>query len=153
MYRQHYETMLLLYSSLYSKTDIYIYIYMYVCIKRMTYYSLYASQEFGKTKRKTHSCHCTQLSKTTWRHEGSEGIAPRILNLGIRWRWTVGFTPRPLCTLRLIRTKRWEAKKKNLFPPGIEHWFVGRTARYLVTTRTELPPLRKRNRRIVLERL
>jgi hypothetical protein len=33
------------------------------------------------------------------RHEdvlGSGGIAPRILNLGTRWRWVVGFTPRPL---------------------------------------------------------
>jgi hypothetical protein len=33
------------------------------------------------------------------RHEGvleSEGIAPRILDLGSRWRWVVSFTPRPL---------------------------------------------------------
>jgi hypothetical protein len=27
---------------------------------------------------------------------GSGGIAPRILDLGIRWRWVVSFTPRPL---------------------------------------------------------
>jgi hypothetical protein len=27
---------------------------------------------------------------------GSGGIAPRILNLDSRWRWVVGFTPRPL---------------------------------------------------------
>jgi hypothetical protein len=26
---------------------------------------------------------------------GSEGIAPRILDLGTRWRWVVSFTPRP----------------------------------------------------------
>jgi len=26
----------------------------------------------------------------------SEGIAPRILDLGTRWRWVVSFTPRPL---------------------------------------------------------
>jgi len=26
----------------------------------------------------------------------SGGIAPRILNLGIRWRWVVGFTLQPL---------------------------------------------------------
>jgi hypothetical protein len=33
------------------------------------------------------------------RHEGvlgSGGIAPRINNLGTRWRWVVSFTPRPL---------------------------------------------------------
>jgi hypothetical protein len=27
---------------------------------------------------------------------GSEGIAPRILDLGTKWRWVVSFTPRPL---------------------------------------------------------
>jgi hypothetical protein len=27
---------------------------------------------------------------------GSGGIAPRILDLGTRWRWVVRFTPRPL---------------------------------------------------------
>jgi hypothetical protein len=27
---------------------------------------------------------------------GSGGIAPRILNLGTRWRWVVSFTPKPL---------------------------------------------------------
>jgi hypothetical protein len=27
---------------------------------------------------------------------GNGGIAPRILNLGSRWRWVVSFTPRPL---------------------------------------------------------
>jgi hypothetical protein len=27
---------------------------------------------------------------------GGEDIAPRILNLGTRWRWMVSFTPRPL---------------------------------------------------------
>jgi hypothetical protein len=31
--------------------------------------------------------------KTYW---GSGGIAPRILDLGIRWRWVVSFTHRPL---------------------------------------------------------
>jgi hypothetical protein len=29
-------------------------------------------------------------------HWRSGGIAPRILDLGTRWRWVVGFTPRPL---------------------------------------------------------
>jgi len=28
-------------------------------------------------------------------HLGSEGRAPLILNLGIRWRWAVNFTSRP----------------------------------------------------------
>jgi hypothetical protein len=32
--------------------------------------------------------------KTHW----SGGIAPRILNLGTRWRWVVSLTPRPLYT-------------------------------------------------------
>jgi hypothetical protein len=27
---------------------------------------------------------------------GSAGVAPRILDLGTRWRWVVSFTPRPL---------------------------------------------------------
>jgi hypothetical protein len=27
---------------------------------------------------------------------GSGGIAPRILDLGNRWRWVVSFMPRPL---------------------------------------------------------
>jgi hypothetical protein len=31
--------------------------------------------------------------KTYW---GSGGIAPRILDLGTRWRWVVSFTPQPL---------------------------------------------------------
>jgi hypothetical protein len=31
--------------------------------------------------------------KTDW---GSGGIAPRILDLGIRWRWTISFKSRPL---------------------------------------------------------
>jgi hypothetical protein len=31
--------------------------------------------------------------KTHW---GSGGVAPRILDLGTRWRWVVSFTPRPL---------------------------------------------------------
>jgi hypothetical protein len=33
------------------------------------------------------------VMRTYW---GSGGIAPRILDLGIRWRWVVSFTPRPL---------------------------------------------------------
>jgi hypothetical protein len=30
-------------------------------------------------------------------YRGSRGIASFILDLGIRWRWVVNFTPRPLC--------------------------------------------------------
>jgi len=33
------------------------------------------------------------VMKAYW---GSEGIAPRILDRGIRWRWLVSFTSRPL---------------------------------------------------------
>jgi hypothetical protein len=29
-------------------------------------------------------------------YRGSGGIAPRILDLGTRWRWVVSFTPQPL---------------------------------------------------------
>jgi hypothetical protein len=29
-------------------------------------------------------------------YRGSRGIAPLILDLGIRWRWVVNFMPRPL---------------------------------------------------------
>jgi len=34
--------------------------------------------------------------KTYW---GSGGIAPRILNLGVMWRWVASFTPRSLYPL------------------------------------------------------
>jgi len=29
------------------------------------------------------------------RHSGSGGIAPRVLNLGTRWRWVFNFRLRP----------------------------------------------------------
>ena len=39
----------------------------------------------------------TKLSLCTlWRLRGSRGIAPLILNHGIRWKWMVSFTPLPL---------------------------------------------------------
>jgi hypothetical protein len=41
--------------------------------------------------------------KTYW---GSGGTAPRILDLGTRWRWVVSFTLRPLC------------------PQGKSHWYL-----------------------------
>jgi hypothetical protein len=47
-----------------------------------------------KCKRKI--CPCAYLSTTPWRHWGSGGVPPRILDLGIRWRWVVTFTPRSL---------------------------------------------------------
>jgi hypothetical protein len=40
--------------------------------------------------------------KACW---GSGGIAHRSLDLGIRWRWVVSFTPRPL------------------YPQGKSHWY------------------------------
>jgi hypothetical protein len=42
---------------------------------------------------------CEENVGMTSRHEGvlgSGGIAPRILDLGTRWKWVVSFTPRPL---------------------------------------------------------
>jgi hypothetical protein len=69
--------------------------------------------------------------KTYW---GSEGIASRILDLSIRWRWAISFTLRPLypqwksllypLVTRLggpqSRSGR-DAEKNSQPPPGIEH--------------------------------
>jgi hypothetical protein len=52
--------------------------------------------------------------KTYW---GSAGIDPRILNLGIRWRWVVSFTPRPLY-LRGKSTRHPLDSK----PGGLQSW-------------------------------
>jgi hypothetical protein len=44
-------------------------------------------------------CPCASFLNWERRHKGvlgSGGIAPRILDLGTRWRWMVSFTPRPL---------------------------------------------------------
>jgi hypothetical protein len=38
---------------------------------------------------------------------GSGGIAPRILDLGNRWRWVVSFTPRPLYLQGKSPGTRW----------------------------------------------
>jgi hypothetical protein len=65
---------------------------------------------------------------------GSGGIAPRILDLGTRWRWVVSFTPRPpypqgkslwyLLARRLAGSQRWSGRggeEKNSQPmPGLE---------------------------------
>jgi hypothetical protein len=69
--------------------------------------------------------------KTYW---GSEGIAPRILELGTRWRWVVSFTPRPLYLQSKSpwypldrrmdepqnRSGRCGEEKNSQSPPGIE---------------------------------
>jgi hypothetical protein len=50
----------------------------------------------GKVKVKVKLSLCLtkhHAMKTYWR---SGGIAPRIRDLGTRWRWVVSFTPRPL---------------------------------------------------------
>jgi hypothetical protein len=75
------------------------------------------------------------LPKTYW---GSGSIAPRILVLGIRWRWVVSFTPRPLypqgkspwysLDRRLggphNRSGRGGEEKNSQPPPGIEPQIV-----------------------------
>jgi hypothetical protein len=69
--------------------------------------------------------------KTYW---GSGGIAPRILDLGTKWRWVVSFMPRPLYSQgksprypldrRLggpqSRSGRGGEDKNSQLPPGIE---------------------------------
>jgi hypothetical protein len=84
--------------------------------------------------------------------EGSGGIAPPILNLGIGWRWVVSFTPLPLYTQgkspRYPPHRRLDGPQsragyyrgeKNLLPfSGAEPRFLSYTARYLVTILTKL---------------
>jgi len=43
--------------------------------------------------RRSGSCHCVELSNTSWR---CGGLASRILNLGTWMRWMVGSAPWPL---------------------------------------------------------
>jgi hypothetical protein len=71
--------------------------------------------------------------KTYW---GSGGVAPRILDLGARWRWVVSFTPQPLKPqgkspwYQLVRrlggtlnSSGHGGEEKNSQPsPGIEPW-------------------------------
>jgi hypothetical protein len=53
--------------------------------------------------------------KTYW---GSGDIAPRILDVGTRWRWIVSFTPRPLYPQRKNPCwTRWR-REKFLAPAG-----------------------------------
>jgi hypothetical protein len=52
----------------------------------------------GKTYTIVHLAHALtkhHIMKAYW---GNEGIAPRILDLSIEWRWVVIFTRRPLYT-------------------------------------------------------
>jgi hypothetical protein len=74
---------------------------------------------------------------------GEWGIAPRILDLGTRWRWVVSFTPRPLylpgknplypLDRRLggphSRSGRGGEEKNSQPPPGIEPENPNRPAR------------------------
>jgi len=81
-----------------------------------------------------------------WR---SGGIAPRILNLGNRWRWVVSFTLRPLYPRGKSSGAHWRggwfghrtgldsgANKKSLCP--CRKLNPGRSARDLVTILTKL---------------
>jgi hypothetical protein len=52
---------------------------------------------------------------------GSGDIAPRILNLGTRWRWVVSFTLRPLCPWYHLR----KGREADLLPPSsaeVKEW-------------------------------
>jgi hypothetical protein len=90
------------------------------------------------------------------RHEGvlgSGGIAPRILHLGTRWRWVVGFTPRPLypqgetpwypLDMRLAGTQSRSGrggKKKNSQPlPGLELPIIQPVAQRYTTELSRFP--------------
>jgi hypothetical protein len=84
-----------------------------------------------------------KLSITPWRLIGGRGIAPRILDLGIRWRWVVSFTLRLLypqgkspwypVDTRLCGSQSrsgHSGEEKNFqSPPGIEPWNPDRPAR------------------------
>jgi len=63
---------------------------------------------------------------------GSASIAPRILNIGIRWKWVVSFTPWPLYSRNRRRywTEDWVEpragldaveKTKDTFPAPVEN--------------------------------
>jgi hypothetical protein len=59
------------------------------------------------------------------RHEGvlgSGGIAPRILDLGTRWRWVVSFTSRPLCSQG---KSPWHPLDRRLGGPQNRSWRGG----------------------------
>jgi hypothetical protein len=64
-----------------------------------------------------------QAMKTYW---GSGGVAPRILNLGTRWRWSASLSGRFTLWYSLDRSRSGSRgeEKKNPFiaPPGTEPW-------------------------------
>ena len=75
---------------------------------------------------------------TPWRVRGAWSTAPRILNLGTRWRWVVSFMPRPLYpwrkSLHFSLNRRFSefqsrlgfTEKKNIFLlPRIKPRFFG----------------------------
>jgi len=65
---------------------------------------------------------------------GSGDIAPRILNLGARWRWLVSFTPQPLYP-----------REKNAGTYWIEDW-VGSGAGLDAVAKGKIPnPSRESN--------
>jgi hypothetical protein len=85
----------------------------------------------------------------TW---GLQGIAPRILNLGARWKWDFSFTHRPLYSRRKILLYPFDRRldvpqsrsgrggeEKGPLPRSSQHSITGRSARSLVTVLTELP--------------
>jgi hypothetical protein len=74
--------------------------------------------------------------KTYW---GSGGIAPRILDLGTRWRWVVSFTPRPLYS-------QWKSPR---YPLGRR--LGGPSAVLDVVVKRQIPSLhRESNRRTAI---
>jgi hypothetical protein len=101
--------------------------------------------------------------RTYW---GNGGIAPRILNLGTRWKWVVSFMPRPHYPRRKSPVIHWiggwvgpraglgAVAKREKF----HYWLcresnAGRPARSLVSVLTELLrflyiPIRRWNMRI-----
>ena len=92
---------------------------------------------------------------TPWRHIGNGGVAPLILNLDIRWRWVVRFTPQSLgpperdlavsvdnkaaWALKPVWTHRREENLLSL--SGIELRSFGCRTHGLFTTPTELSRL------------
>jgi hypothetical protein len=52
--------------------------------------------------------------KTYW---GRGGIAPRVIDLGVRWRWVVSFTPRPLNRAGLYFSRNWLVHLTKLVLP------------------------------------
>jgi hypothetical protein len=83
---------------------------------------------------------------------GNGGIAPRILDLGIRWRWVVNFTPRPLYPQRKSpwypldrglgghqsRSGRGGEEKNSQPQPALEHPIIQPVAQCYTTELSRL---------------